>query len=352
MFPYINMKKTQKNEKKRLTDQKKPKYECKICDFNTSNKTDHKRHLKTKKHMKLLDSKKGVSKSLEKNAKCVFFKQYFCKCSRAFKTRSGLWKHKKTCQKNENLALETGVSKCFQKTQNVSCAYQTDNTNSLDDQIKLLTIEKLKNENKKLEKEMKNLNKPISTTFLTNEIVETIGKIAGNNNNNYNNTNNISINMYLNQNCKNAMSLEDFVKQINISLQDLAFSKQNGYVKGIANIFIKQLQDLKPTERPIYCSDKKRLKFYVKDDNTWKKDKNNVKITKSIKNVGLYQVKKLSEWEKLNPTFQEDSKLLSEWQKTLNNITAGTSAEEIHKNEEKIKKELCKVVDIKPKANK
>ena len=77
-----------------------------------------------------------------------------------------------------------------------------------------------------------------------------------------------------------------------------------------------------------------------------------MKITKSIKNVGLYQVKKLSEWEKLNPTFQEDSKLLSEWQKTLNNITAGTSAEEIHKNEEKIKKELCKVVDIKPKANK
>ena len=88
----------------------------------------------------------------------------------------------------------------------------------MDDQIKLLTIEKLKNENKKLEKEMKNLNKPISTTFLTNEIVETIGKIAGNNNN-YNNTNNISINMYLNQNCKNAMSLEDFVKQI--------FVKQN-----------------------------------------------------------------------------------------------------------------------------
>ena len=142
-----------------------------------------------------------------------------------------------------------------------------------------------------MKKEIENLDKPqTSTNSLTNELVETIGKIAGNNN--CNNTNNISINMYLNEQCKNAMNLEDFVRNITVSLQDLDYSKQNGYAKGIANIFMKQLADLEPTERPIHCSDKKRLQFYVKDDDKWEKDKDNIKLTTSIKSVGMEQVKK------------------------------------------------------------
>ena len=84
--------------------------------------------------------------------------------------------------------------------------------------------------------------------------------------------------MYLNENCKNALNLEDFVKQITVSLQDLDYSKENGYAKGVTNILVKQLNDLSPTERPIHCSDKKRMKFYVKDDNKWAKDDNNVKF--------------------------------------------------------------------------
>ena len=92
-----------------------------------------------------------------------------------------------------------------------------------------------------------------------------------------NNNNTISINFFLNETCKNAMNLTDFIDQLQVSLEDLSYSKDNGFVKGVTNIFAKQLQDLKPTERPIHCSDKKRLQFYVKDDDKWFKDAGNEK---------------------------------------------------------------------------
>ena len=361
------MSKTEKTEKRITKKKVKVEYECKICDFITSNKTDFVRHTKTRKHIKRKSRGNTFPKTLEKNANGVFFNKIICKCGRNFKTRSGLWKHKRICKYHNLISKETNVSKMFPKTQNVSTPYCDLSGISLDDRLKLIQIEKMTTEakaakikmsneelkNEKLKKEIANLDNPTfsisqpnpSTNTLTNEAVKTIGEIAGDNN--CNNTNNISINMYLNENCKNALNLEDFVKQITVSLQDLDYSKENGYVKGITNILVNQLKYLAPTERPIHCSDKKRMKFYVKDDNKWAKDENNVKITDSIKSVGMEQVKTLSEWEKLNPTFQEDSKLLTEWQTTLSKLTPGQSSKETQKNYIKIKKELCKAVDIK-----
>ena len=142
------------------------------------------------------------------------------------------------------------------------------------------------------------------------------------------------------------MNLEDFVRKITVSLKDLNYSKNNGYVGGITNILFKQLKDLSPDERPIHCSDKKRLKFYVKDDNKWEPDNQHEKINKTIKNITVEQVKTLSKWEDKNPGFQNDEKLLSEWQDTLQNITGGISNNELLKNEKKIKQEIGKFVDL------
>ena len=112
-----------------------------------------------------------------------------------------------------------------------------------------------------------------------------------------NNNNTISINFFLNEQCKNAMNLTDFINQLNVSLEDLQYSKNNGFIEGVTNIFTKQLKDLKPTERPIHCSDKKRLQFYVKDDDKWCKDSNNEKIDETIYNIKMKQTSKLTEWE-------------------------------------------------------
>ena len=142
------------------------------------------------------------------------------------------------------------------------------------------------------------------------------------------------------------MNLEDFIKKITISLQDLDYTKNYGYARGITNIFLKQLKDLSPSERPIHCSDKKRLKFYVKDDNKWEPDNEHEKINKTIKNITVEQIKTLSQWEKEHPNFQNNENLLSEWQTTLENITGGINNEELNKNEKKIKQEISKIVDL------
>ena len=327
-------------------------YNCECCNYNTPKKTDYFRHLKTKKHLKQIHRKQKTTISFfetEKTKKNANTKFETCQCGKIFKTRGGLWKHQKKCN-IEITDIEKNVSKIVsnvsKNVSNVSAPYKTEPNLSVDEELKHLQLQKAKLEVAKLQKEIENLDKPqTSTNSLTNELVETIGKIAGNNN--CNNTNNISINMYLNEQCKNAMNLEDFVRNITVSLQDLDYSKQNGYAKGIANIFMKQLADLEPTERPIHCSDKKRLQFYVKDADKWEKDKDNIKLTSSIKSVGMEQVKKMTEWEKEHPDYMNNPKELEIWQTMLESVSGGVNKDEIKKNEHKIKKELGKVVDIK-----
>ena len=366
------MKKTQKNEKNANTEKIKWKYICKICDYMTANKTDFKRHLSTRKHIKKDIAENSVSIKEKKTQKTQKFTINYCICGRRFQTRSGEWKHKKKCKFWEihiNKNVSKNVSNNYQVVskienlgntkkrnfivteknaeKNAKNAENAKNTNmeNIEQKLNDLRLQKAQLEVKKLKKEIEYLNEPNKPLSLTSELVETIGKIAGNTN--CNNTNNISINMYLNENCKNAMNLEDFVKKITINLQDLNFSKNNGYVDGITNILFKQLKDLSPDERPIHCSDKKRLKFYVKDDDKWEQDNQHEKINKTIKNITVEQVKTLSKWEKENPEFQNNEKLLSEWQDTLQNITGGISNNELLKNEKKIKQEIGKFVDLK-----
>ena len=286
---------------------------------------------------------------MPKNANNVtHHKKTFCKCGKKFSSRSGLWKHQQNCKiiNEKSVFSVSNVSKNVSNVSKMFPDHKIEKPEDIDMKIKQVQLENAMLINQKLKKEINQLDNPQpSTNLLTNELVETIGKIAGNNN--CNNTNNISINMYLNEQCKNAMNLEDFVRNIKVSLQDLDFSTKNGYVKGIENIFIKQLEDLKPTERPIHCSDKKRLQFYVKDDNKWEKDKDNTKLTSSIKSVGMEQVKKMAQWEKEHPNYMKNPDELEEWQKILENVSGGVNKNEVIKNQTKIKKELCKVVDIK-----
>jgi hypothetical protein len=352
MFPYNRMKKEKKRQTKNKTDKEKVNYNCECCNYNTPKKTDYFRHLNTKKHLKQISRKQKTKISFfetEKTKKNENTKIETCQCGKTFKTRGGLWKHQKKCNieiKDIKKNVSKIVSNVSKNVSNVSAPSKTEPKLSVDEELKHLQLQKAKLEVAKLQKEIENLDKPqTSTNSLTNELVETIGKIAGNNN--CNNTNNISINMYLNEQCKNAMNLEDFVRNITVSLQDLDYSKQNGYAKGIANIFMKQLADLEPTERPIHCSDKKRLQFYVKDADKWEKDKDNIKLTSSIKSVGMEQVKKMSEWEKEHPDYMNNPKELEIWQTMLESVSGGVNKDEIKKNEHKIKKELGKVVDIK-----
>ncbi len=121
--------------------------------------------------------------------------------------------------------------------------------------------------------------------------------------------------MFLNEKCKNAMNLEDFVEKIKFTLEDLQYTADNGYANGISNVFIKNLNDMDVTERPIHCTDQKRLQFYVKNENVWEKD--NIPLHTSIEQVSKKQIENINNWTTANPNYMDSGKKRDEYFKLV-----------------------------------
>ena len=298
--------------------EKVPKFHCKYCDYYTSRKSQWKRHLETRKHAQSQMDNKKSSKKFQKVPKQTS-KYYECMCGKKYKFRSGLCKHKKKCT-GINVSLEYVNKKhktvCKEKIQK----------NSNDD---------LKDIFKEFMKMQSEFNKKISEELTKPQNI-------------YNDCHNnkMTINVFLNQECKNAMNLTDFVDNLKISIEDLKYSSTNGFVDGVTSIFTKQLKDMDPTERPIHCSDKKRLQFYVKDDNKWHKDEDGKKMDQTITTIKLKQTTKIGEWEKLNPNYRDDPVLLNEWQNMLAGITENTSGN-VLKQKLALKKKIASYIELK-----
>jgi len=258
------------------------KFLCQKCNYTTSRKSSWDKHVLTAKH---LNDNKMVTNGNN-------FVDFFCEyCGNGYKYNSGLSRHKKKCHPEGNIFVDKSCKK-------------------LQQQNKLLqTVEKLIEQNNELSKRV------------------------GNNNNNK-----ISINVFLNEKCKDAMNLADFVDNIKVSLDDMQYTKEHGYVKGISNIFVKHLTDMNVTERPIHCSDKKRLQFYVKDENEWSKDKTHNKINETIKHISQQQIKQIKCWEEAHPNYMKDDALIAEWHKMIYTMMGGTNNSDFKNSTENIKK--------------
>jgi hypothetical protein len=204
------------------------------------------------------------------------------------------------------------------------------------------------------------LEKIIEQTFTQNNnitklleqnavLIGKMGTMKTENNISYQNCGNkkMTINFYLNEKCKDAMNLSDFVNNLDISLEDLLYTQEHGYAEGISNIFVKHLQDLNPNQRPIHCCNKKNMQFYVRDENKWQKDKENKKIDRSIQDLTVKQIKHLKEWEMQNPNYLKDDILLAQWQKLVHEIMGPSNDSNKDKDKELIIKKLGKTVNIK-----
>ena len=290
------------------------KFSCKKCDYHTTNKYDWKKHISTTKH-KNGNSMITYSHNLLNNV---------CEtCGKIYKFKSGLSRHKKKCYMgNENGVLNINA----QNRQTINAANNQYNS-GLSESIKLMA-QTMANQGNILEKLIESQN-------------EMIPKLGNNNNNN------VSINIFLNKKCTDAMNLTDFVKNIKISLEDLEYTNEHGYVKGISNIFQKNLTDLKATERPIHCSDKKRLQFYVKDEDKWEKDITHEKMNKGIESIGKQQILQIKEWEKHHPDFLEHEEQYMEWNQLVSNMMGGETKKRREKNIENIKKIISSDVSMK-----
>ena len=313
------------------------KYYCHYCDYSASQKSNMDKHLSSKKHQKfvLLNSVQGNNKS-----RSMETLGFFCKfCNKKYQSKGGMYKHIKKCKFRDMVSSKSSekVVKSYNSMDEIDDPY--------------LEIANLKNENLKLKGEIKDekiksLEKQLE---YERKITKTCMEVAKTNatTNNFNNcgNQNISIKLFLNENCKDALNLTDFVKNIKVTLEDLAYTKNNGFVDGVTNIIKKQLEDLKPTERPIHCSDAKRLKFYVKDNDKWEKDENNEKLDNTIRDVKLKQTKTMTEWEKQNPTYKQDSKLMDEWMDILDNVSEGPDNPK--KAKTALKKKIASCTEIK-----
>jgi hypothetical protein len=290
---------------------------CCYCDYNTMRKSSFEKHISTHKHIVNTVNTK-VAKKLQKIWQCVF-------CNKEYKSRVGLWKHYKVCDHPhpyDNIDSETN--------QNLSL----DKNVSITPELVIQLIE----QNKELQQALIEQNKTIM------DLAQKSGTINCNNNNNKT----FNLQVFLNETCKDAINLSDFINQIQVSINDLEETGKLGYAEGISQLFINNLNGIDYTKRPIHCSDFKREILYIKDENKWMKDdEQNSNLTKAIKFVANKNIKQISEWQKLYPDYSDpDSKQNDKYMKIVFNSMSGSTKEEANKNYEKIIKNIAKETTI------
>ena len=298
---------------------------CENCDFATCNKKDFNRHIQTKKHINNVYQCVSIGKPQKTPYQCI--------CGKIYKDNSGLWRHKKTCN-NFDKPEETNKIK--------------DELHIPNETMEIIALFKEQiNENKELRKILIEQNKQLHET--NNKlllIAKERGPINNSNNTNISNNNNKTFNLqvYLNETCKDAINLTDFVDSIKVQIKDLVNVGEKGYAEGISDIFINNLQQLNTHSRPIHCSDSKRETIYIKDAEQWTKDdEEKTTLTKAIKQVANKNIKQISEWQKLHPKYKDpDSKQNDKYMKIVLNSMSGSTNEEANKNYEKIIKNVIK----------
>jgi len=301
------------------------KYACDICHYNTSKKHNYDKHIRTNKHKNATNGNLEIAK-VAKVADDQFY-PYNCQyCEQKYITNSGLWKHMKKCIQTNKTKMIIDVIKDDKNVQNF-----------LMEQNKQL-IEQLSQQNKQL---IEQNTKLFEITQTTNNVNNQIGTM-----NNVNSNNKFNINVFLNETCKDAINLTDFVNQITLSLEDLEETSKVGYAQGISNVFIRNLKEIDYKERPIHCNDYKREVLYIKDDNQWVKD-NKDKLTNAIKVIANKNIKQIPNWQKANPEYNNpNSKQNDKYMKMLCEVMSGSSKEEQQKNYNKIIKNISKEVII------
>ena len=287
--------------------------ECKQCNFKCTKNNLLIKHCLSKKHKDIESGKK---------------QNFVCQCSQSFYSKTSLWRHSKIC----SLLIEELEEIIISEKPSVSEKPHVSLSNELviqllkqNNDLQLMLIEQ-SNKMFELAKEAK---------YITN-------------NSNSNNNNQFNLNVFLNDKCKDAINMDDFVDSLQLKLKDLEETARLGYSDGISRIFINGLNELDIYKRPIHCSDLKRETIYIKDQDTWgKDDTEKSKLTKAIRAVGRKNMKQIFEWQKLNPEFNDSSsKQNDRYHKMICNVMNGSTKEEQESNLNKIIRNITKEVVI------
>ena len=289
------------------------KYICESCYYNTSRYSQYIRHIDTPKHKKMEKSTFCQQIATNVNKKSS---EFICNCGKIYKDRTGLWRHSKKCKGTTSKTL----------TDHNNHNNENENDSISDKNLILMLI----NQNKELMEIVKN-----GTNHNT----------VNNNVNSHNKA--FNLNFFLNETCKDAMNISDFIESVKLQVSDLENVGNVGYIEGISNIIIKNLKALDVNKRPVHCADQKREVMYVKDDNIWEKeDENNKKLRKAIRMIAHKNICMFKEFREKYPDCQDyDSKKNDLYNKIVYESMGGKGDNDYDKDTKIIKK-IAKVVCI------
>ena len=304
-------------------------YYCEVCNYKVDRKSSYEKHIvSAKHHIKVA----GMVKETQVKAK------------------DDLDKKQRTCVYCDRLLLSVGGKNRHEK----KCKYKDDNTEYEDiskDEVNTTVVDSLDDSSsdtlnadilKSIVEQNAQLIKILSDTKTPTTINNTTNNNSTTNYNTLNSTNNFNLQVFLNEDCKDAMNLMDFVNSLKYKIEDLEHTGKSGYVEGISKLMIEGLKGLEITQRPIHCTDIKRDTVFVKDNDEWQRDKNKEKLTTAIKYVANNNLKVLPKWTDKHPQHSDlASKTHRTYMKIVSEASGGGTDEEDEKNMKKIIKKLA-----------
>jgi len=301
---------------------KKPvSFVCEKCDFKCIYKKDYSRHIETKKHAKCglttLDNAFYPKKPV---------KPYACKnCDKEYKDRAGLWRHNKKCIVQDKIKDED------EDGDEDGDPLLKHNSEPVTNEVLLELIKQNQEFKQLLVEQNKQVLSLVSKPTITNNTLN----------------NNFNLTVFLNETCKDAMNLTDFVDSLKLTLTDLENTGKLGYEEGISQIFINGLKQLEVNKRPIHCSDTKREKLYVRDQDAWEKDQEKERVRKAVRRIANKNVNQITDWIKENPeSLDYNSKLNDQYLNMVLKSTGGSTKEEEEKRINKVISTIAKHVEI------
>jgi hypothetical protein len=261
-------------------------YECNLCHYNTCKKGDYFRHLQTQKHKNneiLINSAPTTNKS------------FTCECGKKYSHNQSLYNHKKKCDfkvvsnKNE----ESNCQVILQNNVDQNMIMKLISENNDIKNLLLIQQQQLLEQQKQLGEQHR-------------QLVEIVPKIGNITNNTAHIKQNFNINVFLNEQCKNAINMNDFIKQIKLTLEDLDLTKNKGLEIGLSNAIIQTINKMSLFERPLHCTDPKRETLYIKDNDLWEKGSDKTKIKGALHNLNKAHFKLIQDWIVENPDFKEN----------------------------------------------
>ena len=292
------------------------RFYCKLCDYRTCKKSSFDNHNKSIKHK----NNDLTTFDNQLMPKLCLSTKYQCKnCDKKFNDRSGLWRHNKKCI-HIPIIIDNDVQK--------------EKSSDKDDLIIMLIKENTEFKNMMMEQQ--------------NIMMKVIENGTNNTNITHTNSHNkaFNLNFFLNETCKDAMNITDFVDSIKLQLSDLEKVGELGYVEGISNIIIKNLNDMDETKRPVHCTDKKRETIYIKDQGQWEKDDNKTILKKSINKIANKNIKLISQFREKYPECRKsESKISDKYNKMIIEAMGGPGDNNAEK-EDKIIRNITKATTI------